>query len=166
MHMPGGATSSGVRPPFGLEARATMQETLAEAAMHAGNVDETRVQLGERAKTLAAMKPWKGLIPDDIMRRAQLQDAAFLAGAKAYHDRQAHSWASAIAAAHAWADVADAKPILGPAFNPPATLTVADFLMEAGRSKEALDSYKAVLARVTNLGRANQGVQRAQALSL
>jgi tetratricopeptide (TPR) repeat protein len=165
MHMPGGAKTTGVRPPFGLAARARMQVTLAEAAMHAGNVDEARVILTERQKTLSSMRPWKGLVDDNLLERARLQDATILAGAKAYHDKQAPSWASAIAAAQAWA-ATDTKAILGPAFDPPAMLTVADFQLEAGRTKEALASYKAVLARVSNLGRARQGVERAHALSL
>ena len=60
-----------------------------------------------------------------------------------------------------YAETTERRRTVGPAFDVPPRLMVADFLLEANRPKEALAAYDATLLRYANLSRALLGSARA-----
>ncbi len=150
-----------VRVPVGLFARDGMQAALADAAMRAGDESGVKAQLAAMDRTHEAMEPWAKMLPPDRAERAKLQAAAYLAGARAFREPTPESWSAAAESMTRYADAIEKRPPSGPAFGPPARLLVADFLLEANRTKEALAAYDTTLLRFPNLSRALLGSARA-----
>jgi tetratricopeptide (TPR) repeat protein len=157
LHAPGeiGAT----RPPLGLLAAVRTANMRAEAAMRAG--DEAGV-----IQALAATKPyyealgaWGSMMPPDLREREGRIETAYAAGARAYLSKTKESFAAAVAA---FEKLAELREISGnPAFDPPAQQFLAEMLLAAGRPKEALIAFEALLARFPMTSRTLLGAARA-----
>ena len=160
LHSPSGGGNE-VRVPVGLFARSLMQAALADAAMRAGDEPAVQAQLAAMLQTQQAMEPWATMLSPDRAERAKLQSAAYLAATRAFRERTPERWSAAAEAMTHAAEASEKRPPAGPAFEAPARLLVGDFLLEAGRSKEALAAYEATLLRYPNLSRALLGSARA-----
>ena len=147
--------------PYALFGRMNAHALRAEAAIRAGDRKTVEARVADMRSVRTQMQAWSKMLPPSSTKRWDMKEEALLVRGRASNKPSATELKSVTSALERYVASEDERPIAGPPFGEPPRETLANALLAAGKSKEALAIFERNLEQRPNRALALLGSARA-----